>query len=241
MPKAKATVIAESAIIRSEPMPEIPTELHLPENPSWDRARAMIDDVRRSIGTVILLGFEIRALREQYFAQGSRTDMLGRVTATANVTKGWNQAVQDELDISHMTAYRIMERAESLICMRRIEIGESVEYNDTRTHQQRVLEPTPELQQQATAAIEAVVTGAVAAPRAWAGLIGESARRAGQNGSVARAAVNHHKNIMRSIISLRSSFKHWRGLHPNERAEIETIWRELQADLPETIKLESEI
>lgn len=238
--KKQATVIEESAIVRCEPIPEIPTELQLPAEPSWDRARAMVSEVRRSINTVILLGFEIRALREEFFSQGSRTDMLGRKQTDGSVSKGWQQKVQDELGITHMTAYRIMERAESLICMRRVEMGEAVEYNDTRTHEQRILEPTPEMQAQATKAIEAVVAGTVAAPRAWAGLVGESSRRAKQGGAASRAQIDHGNNIKRAITSLRHSFSKWRGIAPETRAEIELAWRDLMQDLPDTIRTEME-
>ncbi len=235
MSKAKQTaetVIHESAISRIEPVPEIPTELYPPAEPSWDRARAYVSDVRRSIMAVIHLGVEIRALQEQYFAQGDRTDMHRK--PSANVSKGWQQKVQDELGVSHMTAYRIIERAESLVCMRRIEIGEAVSYHDNRSNSQRTLEPTPELQQQASKAIEAVVAGSIAAPRAWAGLIGEGSRISSQGGSAARAAVDHHRNIMQALTKLKNSMRQYDYLDKEQRGEIEDCWNEVLPLIPKT-------
>jgi hypothetical protein len=239
MEKAKQTaetVIHESAISRIEPVPEIPTELYPPAEPSWDRARAYVSDVRRSIMAVIHLGVEIRALQVQYYAQGERTDMHSK--PSANVSKGWQQKVQDELGVSHMTAYRIIERAESLVCMRRIEIGEAVSYYDNRSNSQRTLEPTPKLQQQASKAIESVVAGSVAAPRAWAGLIGEGSRISSQGGSASRAAVDHARNLKSAIVKLRNSLKEWKYIDGRDRIEIEEMWKEIAAILPSTMTLE---
>jgi hypothetical protein len=236
MSKPKPTVIEESAIVRTEPLPQIPTDMQLPDDPSWDRARAYVDDVRRSIMAVIHLGLEIRALKDQYEAQGARTDMLGRASITANIIKGWKQKVEDELGICHMTAYRIMERAESLVFMRRIEVGESVEYADSRTKEARTLESTPELQEQATKAIEAVVAGTVAAPRAWAGLVGEASRRSQQGGSASRAATDHARNLKRAIVALRTSLKHWKRISGEDRLELEKDWESVLALLPDTMR-----
>jgi hypothetical protein len=233
MSKAKptaATVIEESAIARIEPMPEIPTELQPPAEPSWDRARAYVNDVRRSIMAVIHLGVEIRALQEQYFAQGNTSNHGGK--PSANVSKGWQQKVQDELGIHHDTAYRIIERAESLVCMRRIEIGEAVSYHDNRSNSQRVLQPTTELQQQASKAIEAVVAGSVSAPRAWAGLIGEGSRISSQGGSAARASVDHHRNIMQALTKLKNSMRQYDYLDKDQRGEIEDCWNEVLPLIP---------
>ena len=235
-PKTEAIVIEESAIVRSEPMPTIPIDLELPENPSWDRARALIDQVRRSISAVIQLGAEIQALQDQFYreGQGARTDLK----PSANVTKGWQAKVEEELGIHYTTAYRIMERAQSLICMRRVEIGESVDYFDTRHKEQRHLDPTPELQQAASKAIEAVVAGTVAAPRAWAGLIGEGSRVANQGGSTSRAEVNHAKNLKMAITKLRTSLKQWKYINGKDRIEIEELWKEIVEILPATMTLE---
>ena len=129
-----------------------------------------------------------------------------------------------------------MDRAISMFCMRRLELGETVEYQDSRTQAMRTLEATPELQAQATQAIEAVVAGTVAAPRAWAGLLGEASRRSSQGGSSARAAVDHARNLCTAIIKLRSSLREWKNISIVERAEIETLWHEVAAKLPETWK-----
>jgi hypothetical protein len=236
--KAEAIVIEESAIVRCEPIPEIPSVWKLPAEPSWDHARALINDVRRSITAVIELGAEIRALRDEFLQQGARTDLLGRQTVSANINKGWQEKVEDELGISHVTALKIMERAFSLVCMRQIETGEPVEYMDSRSKEQRILNPTPELQQQATKAIEAVVAGTVAAPRAWAGLIGEGSRVANQGGSSSRANVDHAKNLKMAITKLRTSLKEWKHISGKDRIEIEEMWQEIVESLPVTMTLE---
>jgi hypothetical protein len=239
MSKAKptaATVIEESAISRIDPIPQIPSTWVLPTEPSWDRARSLVADVRRSISSIINLGMEIQALHDEYFAQGSRTDRMGRSAATANVSKGWQQVVQDELGISHVTAIKIIERAYSVVCMRRIEEGEPVEYEDQRTHEKRNILPTEDLQQQATQALEAVISGTVAAPRAWAGLVGEASRRAAQGGSAARAATDHGRNLMRAIIALHNSLQQWKHISPEERLVIEKRWQSVLARLPETMR-----
>ncbi len=233
---APETVIHESAIARIEPIPEIPATWDLPAQPSWDRARALVDDVRRSITAIIHLGMEIHALREEFIAQGKRNDVMGRARVSANIEKGWQQAVQAELGICYKTAYRIMERAQSVVCMRRLELGEAVEFQDGRTREMRTLAPTPELQAQATQALEAVVAGTVAAPRAWAGLVGEATRRAAQGGSASRAATDHARNLTTAIVKLRHSLHAWKHLNPQERAEIETLWQEVSAKLPDTWK-----
>ena len=233
MSKAKSITIEESAIVRSEPIPDIPANIIFPENPSWDRARKLIHQVRRSISAVIDLGLEIHALHEDHFNnnKGTRTD----IKPSANVGTGWQQKVYEELGISHVTALKIMQRAESLICMRRIEIGEPVEYTDSRNKEQRILEPTPELQEQASKAIEAVVAGTVAAPRAWAGLIGEGSRVANQGGSTSRAEVNHAKNLKMAITKLRTSLKEWKHISGRDRIEIEELWKEIVEILPVTM------
>jgi len=101
----KHTVIEESAITRVESVPaQIPATWQLPAEPSWDRARALVNDVRRSVCAIIELGAEITALRDQFFAFGARTDINGRQSITANVTQGWQQKVQDEHANIHMTA-----------------------------------------------------------------------------------------------------------------------------------------
>jgi len=239
MSKAKPTaetVIHESAISRIEPVPEIPSTWNPPAQPSWDRARALVADVRRSISSIINLGMEIQALKDEYFARGSRTDKLNKAYYTANVTKGWQQAIHDELGIHHDTAYRIMERAYSVVCMRQIEEGIPVTYEDKRTKKVRTLESTPELQEQAAKAIEAVVSGTVAAPRAWAGLVGEGSRVANQGGVSDRAEVNHGKNLERAITKLRNSFQQWKHIDANQRVNIEALWIDMLQYVPDTIR-----
>jgi len=239
MSKAKQTaetVIHESALTRIEPMPMIPAEWNPPAKPSWDRARALVNDVRRSITAVIQLGAEINALKQQYEAQGQRTDINGNTSISANVVKGWNAQVEKELGISFMTAHRIIERAYSLVSMRQIEEGIPVTYEDKRTKKVRTLESTPELQEQAAKAIEAVVSGTVAAPRAWAGLVGEGSRVANQGGVSDRAEVNHGKNLERAITKLRNSFQQWKHIDANQRVNIEALWIDMLQYVPDTIR-----
>ncbi len=229
MSKAKPTaetVIHESAISRIQPVPEITTNLQLLHAPSWDRARELVHRIRGSINDVIELGLQIRDLHEEYSAHGTRNDKHAE-------KRGWQQKVQDELGISHTTALRLIERAESVIYMRRLQVGETIAFYNSKNEQQELV-ATPDLQAQATQAIEAVVAGTVAAPRAWAGLLGEATRRAAQGGSAARAAVDHGENLKKAIIKLRTSIKEWRHLNTAQRAEIETLWQEVAAMLPET-------
>jgi hypothetical protein len=179
---------------------------------------------------------EIHALKAQYLAQGSRTDIIDQSSYSANITKGWQQKVRDELGISDDTAYRIMERAQSVVYMHKLEIGETVEYIDAHSKQPRVIESTPETRDLATKALESVVSGTVAAPRAWAGLVGEATRRAKQGGSASRAATDHGSNLMRAIIALHNSLQQWKHISLEERIEIEKRWQSVLARLPETMR-----
>jgi hypothetical protein len=200
----------------------------------------LVDEVKRSVVALIELGMQLEGMREQYFAQGSRTDLRGKKFATGEVSKGWMQTITDELGISYKTAERIIERGQTLIMMNQLQLGENVTYFTDRDETESTIESTPEVQQRALAAMEDVVAGTVSAPRAWAGLIGECKRRAKQGGSSARAQIDHGNNIRRAITSLRHSFSKWSGIAPETRAEIELAWRDLMQDLPETIRIEME-
>jgi len=129
-----------------------------------------------------------------------------------------------------------MERAYSVVCMRQIEEGIPVTYEDKRTKKVRTLESTPELKEQAAKAIEAVVSGTVAAPRAWAGLVGEGSRVANQGGVSDRAEVNHGKNLERAITKLRNSFQQWKHIDANQRVNIEALWIDMLQYVPDTIR-----
>src|SRR6056297_3556149 len=94
--KKEPQVIEESAIVRTPAKQTIPAVWEPPEEPSWDRARTLVDVVRQSVTAVIELGMEIQALRDAYFAQGARTDALGRISINGSVNKGWQQVVQEE-------------------------------------------------------------------------------------------------------------------------------------------------
>ena len=239
MGKSKKTtveVIEESAITISRPATEIPTVWAPPAEPSWDRARALTAEVRRSAAAIVELGMEIAGLREQWFKQGSRTDLVGKSYVTANVTKGWMARIEDELNISYKTAERIIERAYTVTMIKQLQSGETVKCISNREQDERVIEPTPELMELAAQALEQVVSGTVAAGRAWAGLIGESQRRTAQGGVAGRADVDHARNLQRAIRSLKTSLKHWKHIKGKDRLEIEQEWKEVIALLPETMR-----
>ena len=234
--KTTAEVIEESAITICKPSTEIPTVWDLTDEPSWDRARALAAEVRRSAAVIVHLGMEIAALREQWFKQGSRTDLAGNSYHTANVTRGWEAKVEEELGICHRTALRIMERASTVIMIRQLQAGESVKWVTNREQEERVIEPTPELQNMAAQALEQVVAGTIAAGRAWAGLIGESQRRTSQGGVAARANVDHARNLQRAIRALKTSLKHWKHIKGPDRLELEREWKAVVSLLPETMR-----
>jgi hypothetical protein len=233
MSKQKSTVIEETAITR---MDNALPQWHMPENPSWDRARDLHAKAKHGAVAMIQMGIEIEALRVQFLNQGARTDVNKHLFVTANVTKGWQQKVRDELGISDDTAYRIVERAKYVCMINDLASGEeAVIYTDSRG-QDRQIAPTPEIRQLALRMMDDVEQGTVNAKRAWAGIVGEGSRVDGQGGSASRAATDHARNLKRAIVSLRTSLKAWRHISGQDRIELEEEWKTVLSLLPETMR-----
>lgn len=246
------TALTKSAV-------EIPEYLP-PENPSWDRARELVQVVRGGVAAIVQLGQELHALKEQWFDQGGdakisdKTARLpdGRVVSQTGSThpasnrqtlgfshdatlfgtrKGWQAKVREELGISHDTADRLIERARYVCMLRDVAEGKAVEYEDSLDEERKV-EPTEDMRQLAFDLLQDVVAGTVNAARAWAGVIGEGSRRGA--GTVKRAGVDHAKNLKKGLVMLQTSLRHWRRLDPEERADIETLWARVSRMLPDT-------
>jgi len=227
----------------------------LPAEPSWERARDLIGEVRQTVRAIVLLGLEIQALREQWFDQGGETrfgdgstrDSHGRVISTGSPhpaanrsEKGWQAKVREELGISDDTARRLIEKAHYVTMLEEVTRGEAVEYQDTRN---RVIEitPTDEMKQMAFGFLEDVIAGTVNAKRAWAGLIGEGSRRA-KGGGAGRAAVDYRKSARPCAVTLKGTFQEWARLDwtedtkdGEEQRAVEAVKEMLRA-LPETFR-----
>lgn len=226
-------MIEETVITRLE---NALPQWHEPENPSWDRARDLHTRAKNGAVAMIQMGIEIEALRVQFLNQGARTDINKQQFVTANVEKGWQQKVQDELGIHYSTAYRIVERARYVCMINELAIGEeTVIYTDSRG-QDREIAPTPEIRQIALRMMDDVEQGTVNAKRAWAGIVGEGSRVDGQGGSANRAATDHARNLKRAIVSLRTSLKAWRHISGQDRIELEEEWKTVLSLLPETMR-----
>jgi hypothetical protein len=151
--------------------------------------------------------------------------------------------VEEELGISYKTAERIMERAFSIVCMRRLQAGQDVSYVDASSRQQKLLSATPELREQAGRILPDVEAGLVAAPRAWAGLVGEAARRGAQGGSVHRAEVDYRRKIAPAAVTLCNAFRawprmSWEDMPADARESAVARIRELLRELPEAMRAE---
>lgn len=211
-----------------------------PAEPSWERAKELVGNVRQSMRDIVALGLELDALRRQWFAERSgagrpsEKNCVKGVNAISQITiqqvVGWQNRVRQELDISHVTALRLIERAQTVVLLNQVRECAEVTYY-TNQKEKRVIAPTDDMRRMAGEALEQVVAGTVAAPRAWAGVIGEGKRR---GKSVHRAAVDHAGNLKKALASLRTSLPHWRHLDPEERAEIETLWSQVTKHLPDT-------
>jgi hypothetical protein len=213
-----------------------------PADPSWDRARELCGKVRQSIGDIVALGLELKGLRDQWFAQGGDTRFgHGSPHPAANrddrpthgQVRGWQARVQEELGISDDTARRLIDKARYCSMLKTLSEGEAIEYRDT-TQEIKQIHPTEETKARAEAALDDVASGAVAAPRAFAGVVGESHRRNKSGGAANRAEVDHAQNLKDGLRKLKNSLRHWRKLEPGQRAEIECLWGEVRRLLPDT-------
>lgn len=207
--------------------------------PSWERAREYCQNIKKSVEDIVLLGRELLALKMQWFDVGGRPEKNSGHPVPSfpsnDPARGWQKRVRDELGISRKTAERIIERAETITMIGRLKEGNPVRYwLNGKKGEERVIEPTPEVIAMADEALTQIEVGTISAPRAWAGLVGESSRRGQQGGVSHRAPVDHGKNIMRAIAMLKNSIRHWKRLNPEVRSKIEMMWAEVSEDLPET-------
>lgn len=235
----------------------------LPAEPSWDRARELIAEIRQTVRAIVLLGLEIRALRTQFFAQGAggggdrkslarrgeitssgagRSDekgwQYGSSGAGRTDEKGWQETIERELGISKQTALRLMEKAQYTAMLDDVTRGEQVQYKDTR-NQNRTIQPTDEMKQMAFTFLESVVAGTVNAKRAWAGLMGEGQRRA-KGGGLHRSEVDYRRTMRSAAVTLQSAFVEWPrldwdGMEAEEHRAAEAVVAMLHA-LPEQFR-----
>lgn len=216
-----------------------------PTTPSWDRARECAQRVRESCIAIIQLGVELHALREQYFMAGSgtRTDLRQPLphpcgegsegAHPAELRRGWQAKVQEELGISDDTARRIMDRAMYVGMIKALAEGEDVEYTDSKKTL-REIHATDDRKLLAAAALDEIVAGTASAQRAWSGIVGETERRAKGGGTPNRAPVDHYRNIKGGLTALKTSLRKWKHLESAQRCELETLWGEVRRLLPET-------
>lgn len=215
-----------------------------PSEPSWAKAREYADKVRESCIAIIHLGVELHALRAKYFdcGHGQRNDLKqlppqgcgGSLQGThpAELRRGWQAKVREELGISDDTARRIMDRARYVGMIKALAEGDDVEYTDSKK-QVREVQANEERKQLASAALDEIVAGTASPQRAWAGVVGETTRRE-KGGTPERAPVDHYKNIKGGLTALKTSLRKWKTLEPGQRAELEVLWSEVRKALPET-------
>lgn len=221
------------------------TQAHVPVEVSWGRARTLWASAQRGAEDLIELAAVLIELRREFFAPGTNSPTswhkasseAGRGRSTEKPTlftpseKGWQQVVRDELGISHQTALRMMERGAAVQRLKAIAEGEDVSYQDGRGVV-RVVEATPEAIEMAKEILPATLAGAVAAPRAWAGVCGEGTRR---EAGARRAAPDYCAVMVRALRSLRNASETaWSHLTPRERAEVEEVWEQVRQTLPKT-------
>lgn len=226
-------------------------EFHLPEKPSWDRARQYVQSIKRSMDDLIRLGYELAALRKQYYAERAGAGQpksiaphpaaqylrnekkASELVVTHAEVLGWQKKVREEIGISDDTARRIIERADAVLGLRRLQAGEAIEYLQPRTKEKIRIEATDDARALASSALEGIEAGTISAPRALTGFIGEALRRE-KAGSARKAATDHADNILTALRKLNTSLPHWRRLNPEDRAELETIWFRVRELLPDT-------
>ncbi len=242
--------VLEPEVMKKSEVAEVP----LPQFPSWDKARELAGRIRGGAEAIVELGLELVALKRQFYLVGVGGDRKSAAyknhspQGAANDRKGWSNyeirqaqqgwqaAVRDQLGISDDTARRWMERAVVIVQFQQLKAGQAIEYRPTgkRNEPPRLLEPTPEVLDRIDEALDNIVTGAVAAPRAFAGVIGESMRRTKQGGAAKKAPTDHAANIRAALTKLETSLPHWRRLDAETRMELETQWAAVQAILPDT-------
>lgn len=225
----------------------LPDYLPIPKSPSWDRAREYARRIRTGVEDVVKLGFELAALREQWFAQGEGGggDQKGRTYTPAREKslrdrvsrsdeKGWQKKVEAELNISYRTALRLIERAQIIVQLRKLIDGHPVVYTPHGGTDPVTIKPAKENVERASAALKEVMAGTISATRAWAGFAGEGQRRENQGGSIYRAPIDHAKNIEAAMKKLKTSLPHWKRLTSEARKALEDLWGEVKALIPET-------
>ena len=233
----KGTVHGDAVVHDAEVIPS----WKYPTAPSWDRARELCTDLRKTVETIIQLGLEITALRKEFFKQGtgggnfsnsSKLPRLSRENDMQFCLRGWQAKVREELGIGHQTALELIKRARYCCMIRDLAIGESVQYLNAKKEVQNV-EPTPEMSELAKAALEDVASGHASPSRSWAGITGEGTR-VKKGASMKREEVDHSRNIRDGLIKLKTSLRHWKKLDPAQRAELEVIWGDVVKHVPET-------
>jgi hypothetical protein len=235
----KGTVHGDAVVHDAEVIPS----WKYPTAPSWDRARELCADLRKTVDNIILLGLEISALRKQFFRDGqgagggnfsnsSKIPRLSRDSDVQHCLRGWQAKVREELGMSHVTALEVTKRARYCCMIRDLAIGESVQYLNAKKEVQNV-EPTPEMSDLAKAALEDVASGHASPSRSWAGITGEGTR-VKKGASMKREEVDHSRNIRDGLIKLKTSLRHWKKLDPAQRAELEVIWGDVVKHVPET-------
>lgn len=235
--------VLEPEVMKKSEVAEVP----LPQFPSWDKARELAGRIRGGAEAIVELGLELVALKRQFYSVGgrpSKNSPQGAASLSKGLSdyeirqaqQGWQAAVRDQLGISDDTARRWMERAVVITQFQQLKAGQAIEYRPTgkRNEPPRLLEPTPEVLDRIDEALDNIVTGAVAAPRAFAGVIGESMRRTKQGGAAKKAPTDHAANIRAALTKLETSLPHWRRLDAETRMELETQWAAVQAILPDT-------
>lgn len=229
-----AEVVAVAKVVLE---PVVVPRWEVPAVPSWERARGLLGTVRQTAQAIVLLGMEIDALRDQFFSPGSRTDLTSTARGGGS-EKGWEAVVKEQLCISPSSARRLIEKARYVCMIETVMRGEFVEYTDSRNKLNR-LEATEEVQRMAGILLEDVVAGTASPQRAWAGIVGESSRRASGAGPN-RAAVDHSKNIEKALVKLRTSLASWKHLDIDQRGRLEQLWDEIADSLPDTWRMAQE-
>jgi hypothetical protein len=214
-----------------------------------------VAQVQSGIEGIVRLGLELKALQDEFHGIGhggdrksetarenqasARGRLIGKGSEEdrqgihpAELARGWQARVREEIGISHQAALRIMEKALYVKMISSVSAGRTVAYIDSRRKEQ-VLEPTEEHIALAKDAMTEVVTGSATPQRAWAGIAGEAARRV-TGRTAEKAEIDHYKNIKDGLIKLRTSLRKWRHLEPGQRAELETLWADVQRHLPDT-------
>lgn len=225
--------MSKTAVAVLEPEAITPEVLAPQVEASWDRARQLVAEIG-DWHKIIELGRVLQALREDFFrvGQGRRSDLFPHAEKGSKPSEsGWCEVVKSELGISPQTALRRMETGMQVEKIAAVIEMDEVEYEDSKGQVKKFI-PTPDMREKAKEVLADVVAGANAG-RAWAGLVGEGLRR-GKHGTPDRAEVDHGANLKAGIKKLKTSLPHWKKLKPEVRLEIENLWSEINAIVPET-------